>query len=75
MKYFINTGTVTNASRGRDLLRKNGIAAYVEAAKGNLASTGCGYGITVTNKDSVERARRILGNHNIRVFDIAPITQ
>lgn len=73
MKYFINTGTVTNASRGRDILRKNGIAAFVETAKGALASTGCGYGITVGSKQAAEKAQQILGSNGIRVFGISPI--
>lgn len=73
MKYFINTGTVTNASRGRDLLRRNGIAAYVDTAKGTLASTGCGYGIVVTSREAAEKAKRLLNSAGIKIIGTSSI--
>ena len=70
-KYFLNTGTITRASRGRDILRKNGIAAYVQAARGSLAAGGCGFGVVVNG--SPERAQRILNGASIPVTAITRI--
>ena len=69
--YFINTGTVTNASKARDLLRSRGISAYVQASGGNLSAAGCGYGIVV-GAGSLEQAKKILKTSGIAVVSITP---
>ena len=70
-KYFLNTGTVTKASRGRDILRQNSISAYVQAARGNLATAGCGFGIVVTGRP--DKAVRILQNASVAVLSVTPM--
>ena len=51
-------GSVTTAMRGRELLNQHGFSAYIEKLPRDLKSSGCGYGIYVTEKP--ERAEEIL---------------
>ncbi len=54
-KNIVNTGTVTYAMRGRDVLRKHGYKAYMFRTTGNSA-VGCGYSIsTVCPRGEIER--------------------
>lgn len=69
--YFLNTGTITKASSGRDILRKNRIWAYVKAANGNLAASGCGYGIVIRKADK-PRATALLQSNRINIISIMP---
>jgi len=71
-KRFLNTGTITKASRGRDILRRNGIAAYVQAARGSLSSSGCGYGIII-GSSTLERAIRLLKTAGIEISGIVAL--
>lgn len=57
-------GSVTNAMRGKELLAKNGLTAYVGRVKPD-AATGCGYTLTVTGDQ--EKATRLLAAAGIRV--------
>ena len=72
-KYFFNTGTVTRASKGRDILRRNGIEAYVQAAGGRLSATGCGFGIVING--SPDRAKHILQKSSIPVVNITRLNK
>lgn len=44
-KNIINTGTITNAIKGRDALRNKGYHAYMFRTSGK-ASQGCGYSVS-----------------------------
>ncbi len=66
-RYFFNTGTITKASTGRDILRKVGINATAKSAKGISPTMGCGFGIVVGRKDA-DRARRTLKQHGIGIL-------
>lgn len=57
-------GSVTNAMRGRELLQKNGIPAFLGRADAR-GREGCGYTLTVTG--DVSRAAGILAAAGIRV--------
>lgn len=57
-------GSVTNAMRGKELLAKNGLFAFVGRVKPDEQS-GCGYTLTVTG--DVEKAERLLKAAGIRV--------
>lgn len=70
-KYFFNTGTVTRASRGRDFLRMRGFNAYVQSAKGNLGTSGCGFGIVVAT-NSPQKVRSVLQDAGISVSNVTP---
>ena len=56
-------GSVTNAMRGKELLEKNGMRAYVGRAEATR-DTGCGYTLTVTG--DTEAAVRLLEAAGIR---------
>lgn len=57
-------GSVTNAMRGRELLQKNGIAAFLGRAD-LRGREGCGYTLTVTGDTG--RAAELLAAAGIRV--------
>lgn len=66
-KYLFATGTVTHAVRGRDILRKSGIQAYVERSFA-ADRIGCGYGIiAVGNKQNIAEK---LSSAGIKVLDV-----
>ncbi len=66
-KYLFSTGTVTYAIKAKDVLRRKGIASYVERsmAKDRI---GCGYGIVVTSDR--ETAEQILRQAGIKILDV-----
>lgn len=66
MKSIINVSSVTSAIKGRDILRKNGITAYVERGLNNPKRKGCGYHIVVNG--SRGDAISILNRHNIKLI-------
>ncbi len=49
-RYFVITGTVTYAIKGRDILRKMGYKAELKRTLNAGPNLGCGYGV-VTNCD------------------------
>ena len=54
-KNIINSGTITYATRGRDILRSYGYKAYVFRTEGKSA-IGCGYSISTNcSKQEIER--------------------
>lgn len=57
-------GSVTNAMRGKELLQKNGLRAYVGRANAT-ETNGCGYTLTVTGDH--EKAATLLETAGIRV--------
>ena len=60
----VAVGSVTNAMRGKEILQKNGITAYV----GRVApdqTTGCGYMLMVAG--DITRAEQLLTAAGIRV--------
>ena len=68
MKHVIVTGTVTYAIRGRDILRRHGIAATVERNSAGLGRLGCGYGIVV--KGDIEHAVDILRKNSVKIIEV-----
>lgn len=64
-KPVILVNSVTYAMKGRDLLTRQGIRAYVERIPPSNAS-GCGYGIYVPR--GAEEAERILSENGIKIL-------
>lgn len=64
-KPVILVSSVTYAMKGRELLTRQGIRAYVERIPPS-GSTGCGYGIYVPR--GAEEAERILIENGIKVL-------
>lgn len=56
IRYIVTTGTITHAIKGRDLLRKKGIKAYVEKNSVPDKRKGCSYSIIAEggNKGQIE---------------------
>ena len=63
-KELLAVSSVTYAMRGRELLFRRGIRAYIERLP-RTAETGCGYGLYVPERR--EEAERILTAAGIRV--------
>ncbi len=66
--YYVTTGTVTYAIKGRDILRKYGIKASVARKSKGVGSSGCGYNIVIENGD--EKALSILKASGIKILEI-----
>ncbi|MBQ0083798.1 MAG: DUF3343 domain-containing protein [Clostridiales bacterium] len=69
-KYSIATGTVTAAIRGRDLLRNNGIKAYIERSSAP-DKIGCGY--TVVAQGNLQTIKELLEKSGIKIHDVKTI--
>lgn len=70
-KYVIATGTVTHAIKGRELLKKQGIAAETERMKYGTESYGCGYGIVTGG--NIEEIEKLLKRNNVKIIKILPL--
>ncbi len=66
--YIITTGTITYALKGRDLLRRNGIKAYVERITSGKGSAGCGYAIIIEGK--LNEAKELLLKGGVKILEI-----
>lgn len=64
-KQLLQVSSITYAIKGRDILRKQGIKAYVERTPGELDREGCGYSIYV--KGDTDAAESILKSAGIKV--------
>lgn len=61
-RHIISVGSVTYAIKGRDLLRKQGIKAYVERKTNTSNNSGCGYVIVAEgNRQKITRALMVSG--------------
>lgn len=68
-EYLIFTGTVTNALKGRDILRKNKIEAFVKKVANAQNTLGCGYAIVV--KNNINKAENLLINNEVKILKIS----
>ncbi|MBR7133075.1 MAG: DUF3343 domain-containing protein [Clostridia bacterium] len=66
--YTIITETVTQALKGRDLLRKNGCKAQVEKTNSGVRKPGCEYSIRING--GCPRAEQILQNGGVRILEM-----
>ncbi len=67
MENIINTGTITYALRGRDLLRSKGYKAYMKRNSGKNA-IGCGY--TIITDCSKEKIVELFNLSSIKYVSI-----
>ena len=70
-KFFVTTGTITYAIKGRDLLRSNGFDVKIERKSSGLGSTGCGYNIVLTG--DIDGALSILKNAGVKILAVNEI--
>ncbi len=66
-RYIIQTGTVTYAIKGRDLLRKKGFKVKIERITAGEIR-GCGYAVIL--EGNLEQAERILRENGVKILDI-----
>ncbi len=67
--YKIHVGSITNAMRGKSLLEKNGIQAYVHRASNPPDGDGCGYSLLVIG--NLSQAQQVLKCNGVRVVRIS----
>lgn len=66
-KHLIVTGTVTYASKAKDLLLSYGYNASVKRITGGK-NTGCGYAVSVGG--DIDEIEQILRENNIKILSI-----
>ncbi len=66
---YIHVGSITNAMRGKKVLEKGGIRAYIHRASNPEQGDGCGYSLLVVDGDN--RAVRMLKDAGVRVIRIS----
>lgn len=65
--HIIFTGTVTYASKAKELLQRKGFKANIKRITGSK-NTGCGYAVVVTG--DINEAERILRENHIKILSI-----
>lgn len=66
-RYIMQTGTVTFAIKGRDILRKNGFKAKIER-KNVKESYGCGY--VIVFEGDAKKAQELLQKSGVKVLSL-----
>ena len=70
-RHIISVGSVTYAIKGRDLLRKMGVKAYIERKTNANGGVGCGYVIVAEgNRESLVNA---LSDAEIKITEISSL--
>ena len=69
-EYFIVTGTITYALKGKDILRKKGFNAMVQKLSLQEENIGCGYAVLI--RGNIEKAMEILKKAEVKVLKIIP---
>ncbi len=67
-RYFIITGTVTYAIKGRNALRHSGYSAEISRMTNANENVGCGYGV-ITNC-TPETAMELFGRNGIKYLGV-----
>ncbi len=63
---YVHVGSITNAMRGKKVLEKYGIRAYIHRASNPSEGDGCGYSLLVV--DGGSRAVHLLKDSGVRVI-------
>ena len=72
-RYVISVSSITYAIKGRDLLRKQGIKAYVERKINDNGNTGCGYVIVADG--NLQKINNALTSSGIKALQINSINR
>lgn len=70
-RHIISVTSITYAIKGRDVLRKQGIKAYVEKKINANGNAGCGYVIVAEGNKS--KITHTLMNSNIQIIEMSSI--
>ncbi len=65
---YIHVGSITNAMRGKQLLEKQGVRAYLHRSVAGQVQEGCGYSLLVSS--DLRQAREILHSGGVRVLRV-----
>lgn len=66
-QYVVSTGTITYATKGRDMLREAGFKSRVERRLSSK-SKGCGY-VIITSGD-IDKIKNTLNKAGVKIIDI-----
>ena len=66
-KPLISLGSLTYAMKGKEILLKAGIKAYVERTPKPERSVGCGYSLYVPSQ--LDKAKKILLDNGIKIIE------
>lgn len=69
MQFYIKTGSITNAQRSKNLLLKYNINASIKRLTDIQKSDGCGWTVTVIERD-VRQAVRLLEQNGIKILGV-----
>ncbi|MCQ2478010.1 MAG: DUF3343 domain-containing protein [Clostridia bacterium] len=67
-RYYISTGSITYAIKGRDTLRNKGFKVWIERNSKVLSSGGCGYNIVLDG--DINSAERELKKAGVKILQI-----
>ena len=67
-QYKISVSSITYAIKGRDLLRKQGIKAYIEKKTDLHGNFGCGY--IIVAQGNYQKIISVLKNSGIKILEI-----
>ncbi len=66
--YSLAVGSVTNAARAKDILKRNGVNSGIQRYSGERR-IGCGYVVTV--RDEADKCIKLLKEAGINVLDVS----
>lgn len=70
-RHIILVSSITYAIKGRDLLRKQGLHAYVERKTNGDTNNSCGYVIIVNG--NIKKIVSVLSDAGIKILDIKTV--
>ncbi len=73
-KIYFNFSSITFAMKSEKLLKLNHINCKVVKTPSQFSSCGCGYSVAVYKTD-LEKAKKIILNHNILLNDIKELEE
>lgn len=68
MAYYIKIGSITNAQRGRSLLRANSMNVQIRRLENPAPGEGCGYVLSLDG--DADKATRLLQKNGLRVLGV-----
>ena len=66
--HYIHVGSITNAMRGKQLLEKNGMRAFLHRSADRGEGEGCGYSLLISGDP--QRAVGMLRNSGVKVIRV-----
>lgn len=70
-RHIFSVSSITYAIKGRDLLRKRGVRAYIERQTNTIGNAGCGY--VIVAEGNRQKISNVLKNSGIKILGISSI--